>query len=244
LPASPPVTTMELDEAKNTKNSGVVECDPSSSVWNTWMPSSKMRLLKRMTTNSDGLAGGNPRTATAVLRFRVLHEQPFTGSSYKDNSYSTASISHHHHHHQRSTVADSTARICSDCNNTKTPLWRSGPRGPKYSVCNACGIRRIRKARRVSMAAAASQMTDRSILPLQVPASKSPMKKRSDDSEPCTIPFKKRCGFDPTQQELQLEEFKASALSKNKASHGVFPQDEEEAAVLLMALSCGLICGE
>ena len=24
-------------------------------------------------------------------------------------------------------------RVCSDCNTTKTPLWRSGPRGPK--VC-------------------------------------------------------------------------------------------------------------
>ncbi|KAG9137464.1 hypothetical protein Leryth_019888 [Lithospermum erythrorhizon] len=33
-----------------------------------------------------------------------------------------------------------------DCNTTKTPLWRSGPKGPK-SLCNACGIRQ-RKARR------------------------------------------------------------------------------------------------
>lgn len=24
-------------------------------------------------------------------------------------------------------------RICSDCNTTKTPLWRSGPRGPKVT---------------------------------------------------------------------------------------------------------------
>lgn len=26
---------------------------------------------------------------------------------------------------------DCVIRICSDCNTTKTPLWRSGPRGPK-----------------------------------------------------------------------------------------------------------------
>ncbi|KAL2941103.1 GATA transcription factor 16 [Bienertia sinuspersici] len=31
-------------------------------------------------------------------------------------------------------------RICGDCNTTKTPLWRAGPRGPR-SLCNACGIR-------------------------------------------------------------------------------------------------------
>lgn len=24
-----------------------------------------------------------------------------------------------------------TVRVCSDCNTTKTPLWRSGPKGPK-----------------------------------------------------------------------------------------------------------------
>lgn len=29
-------------------------------------------------------------------------------------------------------------RVCSDCNTTKTPLWRSGPQGPKvyYSSYN------------------------------------------------------------------------------------------------------------
>ena len=25
-------------------------------------------------------------------------------------------------------------RVCSDCNTTKTPLWRSGPRGPKVYI--------------------------------------------------------------------------------------------------------------
>lgn len=31
-------------------------------------------------------------------------------------------------------------RSCVDCGTTKTPMWRSGPRGSK-SLCNACGIR-------------------------------------------------------------------------------------------------------
>lgn len=26
---------------------------------------------------------------------------------------------------------NTTIRVCADCNTTKTPLWRSGPRGPK-----------------------------------------------------------------------------------------------------------------
>ncbi|KAI4316527.1 hypothetical protein L6164_024504 [Bauhinia variegata] len=47
-----------------------------------------------------------------------------------------------------------TTRVCSDCNTTSTPLWRSGPKGPK-SLCNACGIRK-RKARRAMAEAAAA----------------------------------------------------------------------------------------
>ncbi|XP_047335893.1 GATA transcription factor 23-like [Impatiens glandulifera] len=38
------------------------------------------------------------------------------------------------------------ARICGECRTTKTPLWRSGPSGPK-SLCNACGIRCVKKKR-------------------------------------------------------------------------------------------------
>ncbi|KAJ7958353.1 GATA transcription factor [Quillaja saponaria] len=53
-----------------------------------------------------------------------------------------------------STNNNTATRVCSDCNTTTTPLWRSGPRGPK-SLCNACGIRQ-RKARRAMAEAACS----------------------------------------------------------------------------------------
>ncbi|KAH0711020.1 hypothetical protein KY284_012447 [Solanum tuberosum] len=33
-------------------------------------------------------------------------------------------------------------RVCSDCNTTKTPLWRSGPKGPKLSLELFAGIHR------------------------------------------------------------------------------------------------------
>ncbi|KAG6489670.1 hypothetical protein ZIOFF_050946 [Zingiber officinale] len=45
-------------------------------------------------------------------------------------------------------------RMCSNCGTTKTPLWRSGPGGPK-SLCNACGIRQ-RKAKHAMEVAAAT----------------------------------------------------------------------------------------
>ncbi|XP_027165056.1 GATA transcription factor 16 [Coffea eugenioides] len=37
-------------------------------------------------------------------------------------------------------------KTCTDCGTTKTPLWRGGPAGPK-SLCNACGIRSRKKRR-------------------------------------------------------------------------------------------------
>ncbi|KAL6186030.1 hypothetical protein ACLB2K_042152 [Fragaria x ananassa] len=39
-------------------------------------------------------------------------------------------------------------RTCFDCGTSKTPLWRGGPAGPK-SLCNACGIRSRKKRRAI-----------------------------------------------------------------------------------------------
>ncbi|CAL4956782.1 unnamed protein product [Urochloa decumbens] len=43
-------------------------------------------------------------------------------------------------------VAEKGTRSCVECRATTTPMWRSGPTGPR-SLCNACGIR-YRKKRR------------------------------------------------------------------------------------------------
>ncbi|KAF3490428.1 hypothetical protein F2Q69_00056761 [Brassica cretica] len=37
-----------------------------------------------------------------------------------------------------------TKKTCVDCGTNKTPLWRGGPAGPK-SLCNACGIKSRKK---------------------------------------------------------------------------------------------------
>ncbi|XP_020572106.1 GATA transcription factor 15-like [Phalaenopsis equestris] len=39
-----------------------------------------------------------------------------------------------------SPTMEQSLKLCSDCQTSDTPLWRSGPHGPK-SLCNACGIR-------------------------------------------------------------------------------------------------------
>ncbi|OIS99899.1 PREDICTED: putative GATA transcription factor 22 [Nicotiana attenuata] len=138
-------------------------------------------------------------------------------------------------------------RVCADCNTTKTPLWRSGPKGPK-TLCNACGIRQ-RKARR-AMAAAANGET------LTTETSSSSMKKKVKHLHKekitkvnVTLPYKKRCKFGPSSSSntapkklCNFEDFLIN-LTNNLALHQIFPQDEKEAAILLMALSSGLVHG-
>ncbi|XP_057765866.1 GATA transcription factor 21-like isoform X2 [Salvia miltiorrhiza] len=120
-------------------------------------------------------------------------------------------------------------RVCSDCHTTKTPLWRSGPKGPK-SLCNACGIRQ-RKARR-AMAAAANgggAPSPSTKLVVKEKMGKSGLKKRS-----------KLSGGSSSGKKMDFEDFLIN-LSNKLAIHRVFPQDEKEAAILLMALSSGLV---
>ncbi|KAL3744769.1 hypothetical protein ACJRO7_013954 [Eucalyptus globulus] len=151
---------------------------------------------------------------------------------------------------------NNAVRVCVDCNTSKTPLWRSGPKGPK-TLCNACGIRQ-RKARRAMAAAAAA--ANGTVVPtptMTLPAkcklknkdNKRPGSKAAIDQESETI--KKRFKLPPPTlassketEQLCLEDF-AARLSKRYSANlqRVFPQEEKEAAILLMALSCGLVHG-
>lgn len=107
------------------------------------------------------------------------------------------------------------ARVCSDCSTTKTPLWRSGPQGPK-SLCNACGIRQM-KARRATRRGAGAAAASGGLVPASSAANKVVKKERSE-VDLSSVPFKKR--------------FKMIAQ-----------EEEKDAAILLMALSCGIIHG-
>ncbi|KAK3005051.1 hypothetical protein RJ639_017388 [Escallonia herrerae] len=191
-----------------------------------WM-SSKMRVMLKM-KNSDR-AGVPQAQATSTTRVKLEEDQKQPSSPLEADNCSNTS----------SNNSNNPIRVCSDCNTTKTPLWRSGPRGPK-SLCNACGIRQ-RKARR-AMAAAANGTI--------LPAVASPLKAKVHKDKKSNIghvkKYKKRCKLASTpsrgREKLCFEDFLIS-LSKNLAFHRVFPQDEKEAAILLMALSCGHVHG-
>ncbi|KAK9142390.1 hypothetical protein Syun_011790 [Stephania yunnanensis] len=122
----------------------------------------KMRIMKKMMmTNCEvhhQMIGFKPKSSSTILQDQLQHQPSVPPSII--NSHST------HGNTSSSNYTNSTAgtvRVCSDCNTTKTPLWRSGPRGPK-SLCNACGIRQ-RKARRAMMAAAAAATSTLDVKP-------------------------------------------------------------------------------
>lgn len=80
-----------------------------------WM-SSKMRIMKKMMVSDQ--TGSSNLTSNSKLIKLEDQKQPLSPQG-TDNSSSNNY---------------STIRVCSDCNTTKTPLWRSGPRGPKVYI--------------------------------------------------------------------------------------------------------------
>lgn len=90
-----------------------------------WM-SSKMRVMLKM-KKSD------PVKLNTLLKLEdhqdhkeVLASSPLMEENANSNSSNSNSSNNNF------TIP---VRVCSDCNTTKTPLWRSGPRGPK--VCSS-----------------------------------------------------------------------------------------------------------
>nr|XP_043613242.1 GATA transcription factor 16-like [Erigeron canadensis] len=140
-----------------------------------------------------------------------------------------------------STTSDggSLIKTCVDCGTSKTPLWRGGPAGPK-SLCNACGIKS--RKRRTLMGIKKDD--------------KNPKKPMIDASSTCSgdsqssgltsinnsnsnsnmgdFCLKKRLVKFGSEVVIQRPRSKIRKQRKKVC-------EEEQAAFLLMALSCGSI---
>ncbi|CAM0885676.1 unnamed protein product [Alopecurus aequalis] len=142
-------------------------------------------------------------------------------------------------------TASGDPKACADCLTTKTPLWRGGPTGPK-SLCNACGIR-YRKRRRVAMG-------------LDPEVKRKPKKdaaQENDDGKASSTTKKaaaqenddgKASSTTKTQTvELHMVGFAKDAVLKQRRRMRMRRRkpsclgEEERAAILLMALSSGVI---
>ncbi|CAM0957670.1 unnamed protein product [Alopecurus aequalis] len=112
-----------------------------------------------------------------------------------------------------SVAAEARRMCCVECRTTTTPMWRSGPTGPR-SLCNACGIR-YRKKRRQEL----GLDTKRQPQP--------PQQQQREDHGEETSAVKDSSSSSSTNKTSSLQ-----VVKKRRVSMGV-----EEAAFLLMALS-------
>ncbi|KAK7258974.1 hypothetical protein RIF29_24567 [Crotalaria pallida] len=124
-------------------------------------------------------------------------------------------------------------KCCSYCKTTKTPLWRGGPAGPK-TLCNACGIR-YRKRRAANSTVGMNKGDERK---------RERPENHTNDSAKTVDDV---VGGSNLSKSLKVKliglgdevlfQHSTSVVKKPRTKLG----EEEQAAVCLMALSCGFV---
>ncbi|BAT82513.1 putative GATA transcription factor [Vigna angularis] len=223
---SPEPVTVDPISSRNEGNLGSYKMDEEdikhSDGSEKWM-SSKMRLMKKMMRRS--MSPTSDRLNPQGQESRYSQRSPRNTSS-------------------------STTRVCSDCNTSTTPLWRSGPKGPK-SLCNACGIRQ-RKARRAMAEASNGLVTPINSVCAKTRVYNKEKKSRANHFAQFKNKYKSTtttttaasAGSSEGLRKIEyFKDFAISLSSKNSSfQQKVFPRDEvAEAAMLLMELSCGFV---
>ncbi|KAG2273468.1 hypothetical protein Bca4012_040303 [Brassica carinata] len=104
-------------------------------------------------------------------------------------------------------------KSCAICGTSKTPLWRSGPTGPK-SLCNACGIRNKKKKSPVIR-------------------SRSEVRKKKNRTRNPELGDSLKKRLVELGREVMMQRSAAGENNQRRMKLG----EEEQAAVLLMALS-------
>ncbi|KAJ6840699.1 putative GATA transcription factor 22 isoform X2 [Iris pallida] len=212
-------TELALDRARVEQTDAVLPAK--------WM-SSKMRLMRKMMMGEDRIVVGKQGISRAPHDQAQYSNPECSSSNSNSNSNGNGII-----------------RVCSNCSTTKTPLWRSGPQGPK-SLCNACGIRQMkaRRAMRAAAAAAASAGGGGVLVPATAPKKAAAKEERLEVVDR-TVPFKKRfkiatsssSSAQKKKKKLRFDDITIGLSKKLAFNQTTFPQEEKDAAILLMALS-------
>ncbi|GAB4855631.1 hypothetical protein Ancab_024252 [Ancistrocladus abbreviatus] len=143
-------------------------------------------------------------------------------------------------------------KSCTDCKATRTPLWRTGPAGPR-TLCNACGIR-YRKRKVGEMGQEPSKSTvqhhhQRPLLLLKKEKSsnssttssasiaKSDGRTSRDDHDKFRESMKMR--LVDVGKEMMFQSTTKSPVKRQRSSRKL--GEVEEAAILLMSLSWGSV---
>lgn len=127
-------TILKLSISKNGADHGNVNpsADHESGTSSVKWMSSKMRMMKKM-TNPDQTSSSSTTSDDKPIALNVnssphkFEEQNLQNPSSQLGT-DMISCSNNSSNNMNNVPV---IRVCSDCNTTKTPLWRSGPRGPK-----------------------------------------------------------------------------------------------------------------
>ncbi|KAJ4839177.1 hypothetical protein Tsubulata_032051 [Turnera subulata] len=133
------------------------------------------------------------------------------GSGSDDNSSSSSGSSV-----SSPSKCEEVKRKCINCQTTKTPCWRSGPAGPR-TLCNACGIRNRKRMR--------------AVLAADKGGAEKRKKKIVKSSSGTKLGMQFKMGLMGIGGDILLQ----GGGWKRKLG------EEEQAAMLLMALSCGSV---
>ncbi|KAI7748456.1 hypothetical protein M8C21_007614 [Ambrosia artemisiifolia] len=126
------------------------------------------------------------------------------------------------------TESSNEKKCCTDCHTTRTPLWRGGPAGPK-SLCNACGIKYHKKRRR-------QQMNNNKSFDKNVTKTSKNVKLKMKLM--VVNQNKKQQTHNHHDIHQQRSQRKRSLYERGKPWWNKL-REEEQAAILLMAISCG-----
>ncbi|KAJ7973297.1 GATA transcription factor [Quillaja saponaria] len=134
-------------------------------------------------------------------------------------------------------------RCCTDCKTTKTPLWRGGPAGPK-SLCNACGIR-YRKKRVSTMGLSKGQERKRDRAHATLESTTSTTSSAKNVGTSCSggrdLDESLKMKLMALGKEVLLQRLPQVLVKKQQCQRRRKLGEEEQAAVCLMALSCGSV---
>ncbi|KAJ9180315.1 hypothetical protein P3X46_008577 [Hevea brasiliensis] len=126
---------------------------------------------------------------------------------------------------------------CTVCKTTKTPLWRSGPAGPK-SLCNACGIRYRKRRRSILRLDEDSEKKKRShcttLTSTAVNSSTSATSVNGVNGNELGESLKIRLIVEGGKRKFEI----SSVVKKQTCQRRRELEEEEQAAFSLMALSC------
>ncbi|CAI0551630.1 unnamed protein product [Linum tenue] len=136
-------------------------------------------------------------------------------------------------------------KVCCDCKTTRTPLWRSGPAGPK-SLCNACGIR-FRKRRRAMEDPTAKKRATPLPSPPQIASSSAAATSTSESTTTADTAKSSSVATVSARSNSSSSTISAAGPVKVVVKKQSCQRrrrklaEEEQAAFVLMALSCGAV---